>query len=491
MHAGARPQRVLPGSGWQPQPSPPADALPVAAVLGIALACLLGGVGVALADVSAVMLAAGAIAGLVVLYDFRIGVVLLILTLPISASDLFPHELFGVTGLNPMNLLLVGTLVSSVFHVSGDRRLKGILPAELGWLYIVPIVLAALLGMRHVAEIAPGFFQFHEVSFYDGAGYLRDLLMKPMFFVVFALLIAAAVLRTRQPERLLLPMVLSIWVMCLLVILYVVTANVSLSQLAGVYARQFLTPLGIHANDLGRLYAVAYALVLFTWAESRNTRFAFPLVATMGLLVIALVLTFSRGAFLGFLIVNGVFLAWRASARTVVGALLVGGLLALALPGAVLMRVQLGLGSGFDLDAMTAGRWNGIWLPLMDSLAASPIWGNGLHSILWAEPMRSAQMFRVTHPHSAYLQVLLDMGVVGAAVLMAYFYRVLKGFRHLSRDPGVTPALRGFFQGAAAGLLALAIADIAGSTLYPAVEQVYLWMAVGLMYGLRLRRPVA
>lgn len=491
MNAGSRPQGgAVPRVDWHPRAEPPkGDALPMGAMVGIALLCVAAGVGVAFGAVSAVMLAAGAIGCMVVLYDFRVGVVMLILTLPISASDLFPHELFGLTGLNPMNLLMMGTLVSCAVHVAGDRRLKGIVPAELAWLYVAPLVLAAMLGMRHVGEIASAFFQMHEVSFYDAGGYLRDLLLKPMFLVLFSLLIAAGVLKTQRPERLLIPMVVSIWVMCLLVIIYVATANVSLSQLAGVYARQFLTPLGIHANDLGRLYAVAYGLVLFTWAESKDSRLTLPLVATMGLLVIALLLTFSRGAFLGFLIVNGLFVVWRASARTVVGALLIGAALAVLLPGAVLVRVQLGLGSGFDLDAMTAGRWNNIWLPIFDELANSPLWGNGLHSILWAEPMRSGQMFRVTHPHSAYLEVLLDMGLIGFALLCGYFLKVWKGFRALSRDQALSPELRGFFQGAAAGLIALAIANIAGSTLYPAVEQVYLWMAIGVMYGLRLRRP--
>jgi O-antigen ligase len=103
--------------------------------------------------------------------------------------------------------------------------------------------------------------------------------------------------------------------------------------------------------------------------------------------------------------------------------------------------------------------------------------------------MRSGQMFRVTHPHSAYLEVFMDMGLLGTALVCGYFVKVWKGFRAFSSDPALSPELRGFFQGAAAGLIALAIANIAGSTLYPAVEQVYLWMAIGVMYGLRLRRP--
>jgi len=228
-------------------------------------------------------------------------------------------------------------------------------------------------------------------------------------------------------------------------------------------------------------------LLLFVWAQSRNPRLSMPLLVSMGVLVVALVLTFSRGSFLAFILVNGLFVLWRGSAKTV----LVAGLVALALlvllPGAVYMRVQLGLGD-FDLDAFTAGRLNHIWLPLLPELWHSPIYGNGLGSIMWTEAMRSGQVYRVTHPHNAYLQALLDVGIVGLVLLCAYWVHVWKGFRRFAADASLAPELRGLYQGAAAALLALAVANMVGSSLMPVTDQVFVWMAVGMMYGQRLGR---
>src|SRR5689334_8772460 len=78
------------------------------------LACvvLLGlffGLVVALAGINALILCASLVGCIFILRDFRIGVVLLILLVPISRSTVFPHEVLGVTGLNPLNLLLLGT----------------------------------------------------------------------------------------------------------------------------------------------------------------------------------------------------------------------------------------------------------------------------------------------------------------------------------------------------------------------------------------------
>jgi O-antigen ligase len=93
----------------------------------------------------------------------------------------------------------------------------------------------------------------------------------------------------------------------------------------------------------------------------------------------------------------------------------------------------------------------------------------------------------VGHPHNAYLGALLDMGVVGLILLCAYFVHVWKRFRALSVDPAVSPTLRGFYMGAAAGLASLLVSYATDSSLTPGPEQSFLWLAVGMMYGQRAK----
>jgi hypothetical protein len=81
------------------------------------------------------------------------------------------------------------------------------------------------------------------------------------------------------------------------------------------------------------------------------------------------------------------------------------------------------------------------------------------------------------------------MGVVGLVLLSAYFIHVWKGFRALSADPALKPALRGFFLGAAAGLASLLISYVTDSSLTPGPEQAFLWLAIGMMYGQRGKDP--
>ncbi len=455
--------------------------------LFILLCALAGGVAVAMADVSGLVLCLTIIAAVLVMLDFRVGVVLLIVMMPIGASQIFPRSMLGVTGLNPVNLLMLATLASFLVRGHMPGVLARLAPRSLVWFYVVPFIVAGVLGTRHVDEILPYIYLDTLVFKADMTTYVRDYLIKPLLLVVFALLVGAGVARSKDPENFIAPVIVSVWLICLMVVGFFIYSGANLSN-AGASTRSFLSPLGLHANDLGRLAATAYALLLFTWASTPRLGLKFALFGTMGVVVIALLLTFSRGAFFGFIVVNGLFLISRRNRNAWSMILIAVGLVvaAVALPGVFLSRLETGF--NVDANAVTAGRIDDIWLPLLPEFLSTPPWGNGIAAILWSDAMRGGFMLPVEHPHNAYLRVLLDMGVIGLVLVCSYFYIVWKGFRQLSADPALTPTMRGFYDGAAAGLLSFLIAGMAGSGLTPNGEQMFLWVAIGMMYGERARR---
>src|SRR5687767_7696280 len=99
------------------------------------------GVALAVGEVQAVWVGLSLVTCVAVLFDFRVGAVALILMLPVSATTVFPHELMGITGLNPINLLLAGTLAAFVIR-GWQQRAGALLPRPLVWMYIVPIAIA-------------------------------------------------------------------------------------------------------------------------------------------------------------------------------------------------------------------------------------------------------------------------------------------------------------------------------------------------------------
>ena len=461
---------------------------------GIALLGALCGVVLAAGGLTSFFLCASLLACAFVLADFRCGVVLLILVMPLSGSStLFPHEMFDITGLNPLNLLLVATCGSWLLHAFAAGTARGFVPRPLFWLYIVPIVVAGVVGSSHVREIAPMLFAVYpDLHLPDATSYLLQMMVKPLLMVVFALLVAAAVEKSARPARFLLPAVISMCIMVAIVPVYVAETGINLKALAGADQRQFLSALGLHANDLGRLYAIIFALLLFTWAEARALRLRWVLLAAAGLTVVSLVLTFSRGAIVELGVVCVLFVLWRRSPQTLVFATVVAVVALILAPEALYNRLETGSGAG--VNAISAGRVDGLWLPLIPDFLRHPLFGNGISSILWSEAMRAgagARVLPVTHPHNAYLEALLDMGIVGTVMLCAYFVHVWRGLRAVYKDPRVDPLLRGFLQGAAAGLIGMLISDFTDSSLAPRPEQAFLWLAIGMMYGERARRAAA
>lgn len=464
-------------------------ALKLCTTAGIVLLCVCWAFAVVLAEWNALIVGLALFACVLIVLDFRIGVVLLIVLMPISLSTIWPHQIGGVTGLNPVNLLVAGTLGSYLLHVLLHKGMAGFVPRPLLWLYIVPFVIAGALGCRHTGEIALYFAMTEYVKFNDVLGYVRDMVAKPLLLVAFGLLVGAAVARMQRPEKLLGPIVASVWIMSLMAIAYFIVSGANFGQLASDQEREFLSPLGLHANELGRMYVIAYALLLFMWAETKDYGVKLVLLASIALVVAALVLTFSRSAFVGFAVACVLFLISRRH----IGSLLVGATVVLAalyfLPDAVYVRATYGFGMG--ANAISAGRIDGIWAPLVPDLLRSPLYGNGIGAMLWSDAVRSGRSLLVTHPHNAYLRTILDMGLIGLVLVCAYFFHVWKGLRALSGSADLTPTMRGFFQGASTALLAFLVMAIADGSLTPAPEQAFLWLAIGMMYGERARRAAS
>src|SRR5262245_35829615 len=93
----------------------------VAAAAIFAAVGALGGFALAVGELDALWISLSVVGAIAVLVDYRVGAVLLILLMPFSDSSLFPHALMGITGLNPINTLLAGTLFSYVIRAGGGQ----------------------------------------------------------------------------------------------------------------------------------------------------------------------------------------------------------------------------------------------------------------------------------------------------------------------------------------------------------------------------------
>ncbi|MFP5390668.1 MAG: O-antigen ligase family protein [Gammaproteobacteria bacterium] len=416
-----------------------------------------------------------------VLLDFRAGVAFSIVLMPLSPLSFFPHEMLGVRGLNPLNVIILMTMISYVVHAGLRRWRDPLIPARLLFWYLTPIIIAGLIGTQYVSLIPPHYEAERLLQFHDSIGYLRDLLIKPQFLVMLALMVALAVRHSKKPERFVYLMLVSSWVFCALVGWLLATSGMSLRQLASPLARTFLGQLGMHANEMSLLLNTMYAMTLFSIRDQTHGALRNVLFVSSLMLAFCVLMTFSRGGFLGLLLINVIYFWKRISIKTVVIFLLVGATLGPFVFDAVMERALTGVDVG-DRGAVTAGRLDGIWLPLLPYVLEEPVLPHGLFSILWSPPIRLNRMLPVAQTHSAWLGGLMDLGLVGFGFVLAFLLFVRREFIRLSREHA-SPLLQGLFAGGAVCIPVWFIQGVTDDHFTPWFSQSFLWIAIGILMG--------
>jgi O-antigen ligase len=208
-------------------------------------------------------------------------------------------------------------------------------------------------------------------------------------------------------------------------------------------------------------------------------------------LVTGIMLSASRGAILAMLVVFAIYALEFRRIRAVFAGALVLSAAALMAPESVQERmfqglddrtVAVGASAGFQ-DEVTSGRLY-IWSRLAPEIIESPVIGSGLGSSQWSQFARSGEYF-AAHPHSFYLELLMDTGILGAAIVFLLYRYLWRSFRTLGRDERLSAHVQGYFRGASIGLLAYVAYGVVNGHWYPSQDQVYLWVAVGLAIGMR------
>jgi O-antigen ligase len=191
-------------------------------------------------------------------------------------------------------------------------------------------------------------------------------------------------------------------------------------------------------------------------------------------------LTFSRAAFMGLFMILGYYFLTRSGIKQFLLAVPVLVGVVLILPDAFFERAE----TGFQTTdtTITANRLEQVWRPLLPTFWEAPITGHGLSSTPWATPNLRGETLPVGHPHNAYLGILLDLGILGVAIVAAFFWSVWVMFRRLSKNHA-DPQWRGVFEGGVVCLMCLAVQGVTDDRFVPTYPQVALWLCYGLALG--------
>ncbi len=337
---------------------------------------------------------------------------------------------FETRGINHWSVMLAGVTVGWMLWRLGNRPRLNLPPV---WVWVVCLyVLGELVAL---VRLCADLDTFRVKAAVLNEGYLHytvravfvDCAYSPMRYMWMAFLLADGA-RTRR--RLL----LAIGSVLLAVFLYALVVNkeIPLSGLASDamrYRHRIEKWTNRHPNDLARVFAAAFwvGMAFVTYkAGSRWMRLA--VLGALGPILLGLGHTLSRGGYLGFA-VTGVVLSAVTRSWRLLWVLVAAGVAVVSFAPSVVDRMLTGLDTGSgqaDIRELTAGR-SVIWPAAISAIEESPLLGYGFYGYVLSAAMdRSlAGGGGEKHPHNAYLETLLDVGLLGAPLRLGPFFCLL------------------------------------------------------------------
>jgi O-antigen ligase len=425
--------------------------------------------------------------------DWYKGLCGLVLLLGILEYPDVPKSMFGITGLNFFNLLLMNVLVAWTVGRSRER---------LTW--DLPNHLTVLLTL-YVGVILVGFYRMFTdrglMAFTETTGSIvAEYLINTLKWIIPGLLLFDGC-RSRERLRIAAFALVGAYVFLAVMVVKVMplgSAFLSGGDLQRLALKLMQSRIGYHRVTLSMMLGgAAWALIASApLISDRRLRKAIPLVS-LGV-VYAQSLTGGRGGIVTLIIVGTVLAALRWRKVFLVAPVVVVMFL-LLVPSAV-DRLLEGIGrdpfkadtTTVDQYELTSGR-NLIWPYVIAQIEQRPMVGWGRQAMLRTGTVTFLQeelKEDFGHPHNAYLETLLDNGIVGFIPVIGLFltllFHALRLF--LERRSALCASAGGM---AAALILALMVAGMSSQSFYPVEGTFEMWVAIGLMMRLSVERKRA
>jgi len=179
-------------------------------------------------------------------------------------------------------------------------------------------------------------------------------------------------------------------------------------------------------NDFAMVLVMAVPILWYLMRSSRNLLLKAGLLALLGLSIHGVMLTFSRGGFLG-LAASLILIAVREKNRVFGSLLIIGGIASFVMFTGEAYRARISSINTYEEDSSATGRFES-WEAGQGMVMNNPIFGVGLKRYVAAFPKYSHSHPRVAH--NSWVQLAAECGFIAVG---AYAMLVLLTIRSLRR----------------------------------------------------------
>ncbi len=419
-----------------------------------------------------------------------------------------PRAMLGISGLNPYNIVL-GFILIAWLSQKKKEQLNWNLPKNVNRYLILFLLVSIVAFIRMIMD--PSGFQIHAEYFNAFKGNFvhipsvgslyKDDLFNAWKWLIPGLLICHGANTPERARMVLVFLLITGVLLALQVIIKMAPALVGLDDLHRRSMRVFNRDIGYHKAELAPFVgATAWACVVYA---SSSVSKLHQRIALCGFLLcsVALVATGGRGGAMAWFACACLFglLRWR---NIIIFGPILAVIALLLIPGAqerytagfssesqegISSRLDTVDSEGRDLYAITSGRVI-VWPRVLEYVNEAPIFGYGLRSYEREGVFDSLHQDGIlpftagfhSHPHNAYLALLLDTGIFGLAIFLlfarALLWPAIKRFYGYVTKP-TDRAVAGFLL---SYLVVEMVNGLITGTFYPKQALVLLWCAIGL-----------
>jgi hypothetical protein len=412
---------------------------------------------------------------------------IVLLIMPFSNSQLLSNNLFGITGMKPFNLFVVSMFVFMV--IKGGSFTKFTYKIEVKamrffYLYIVVFIIASFRSFFNFEVLA---IRFPPSDFpASSLGFLLSYCFKGMLFTFCFIYIVNLIKTPQQILSVVIALVFSFIffsVFSIMLSYNIQTEGLQRHNLANVFTENF----GAHYNTVATIIMIGVPLTFGMAIELGKRYFVIP-----GIMVLALILAGSRGALAaaGISIVFVVFLNSMNSMNSMNSKNSMAKMKSLIIIAMTILLLILFSGSIFSIisgseskvsfDEASNGRWELMWSPLLDEFIRRPmvlIFGLGLLGMIQSDAyVLVHDFYQATHAHNAYLNLLIDGGLIILVPFLISFYYYFR--KALQAGKSLNSPI---YYGLLGSIVAYMVAALSGRQFFPTMDNMLLFPIIALI----------
>lgn len=386
-----------------------------------------------------------------------------ILIAPFSHTAIFNQQLAGIPGVKIPNLLLI---LSLFVYLISKKSLK-IKKADVCFLTGIALLLSFSV-FRSIPDI--GMINYLTNDDLNTKRYVLSYLIRPLTYLIPFFLTAGYIQSDKDINSIVNLLIVSTAILSLFLIL--IYAGYVPNRINFVSVRNTIAIfMNTHSNNIANVYILVFPLVLARYFYKKDIY----IISVIILSLLGVGLLFSRTAY-ALLPASAILMLFMSNKKRFIPvAVGIGLLVVLISPSTIKERSMHGFVEG-DLNQISAGRIERIWIPLLNELKRNPetmLIGKGRHSVILSGATEE------NHAHNMYLGVFFETGIIGCLFFAVYFLSLL---RHFGKYAMGTPRSHHhlILQGIFVSIVVYLTSGVTGRHIFPYMGNLFLWIIIGL-----------